>query len=226
MQMIRNNLFPLLMLAGAMSAQAGRPLLTEDADVLAPQACELEWLAARQRQADVPSTQAWGSQLGCGFGAQSPAALGIGRSAGVQTLQLGGKTALLVREATAPGLTLAWGVQAQRAEGGRLQHDSSYLNLVWSQALLDGLTGHANLGWSHSRLAGLDTRSWNVALEYAATAHVDVLGEWVGDDRSKPWLALGLRWAAGPDWSLHAALAQQAERPRIRLLSLGVKLAF
>jgi len=224
MQMIRNKLFPLLMLAGAMSAQAGRPLQTEDADILASQSCELEWVDARMHQSGVPNIHAWTGQLGCGFGLQSQAALALGRSEGAQTLQLGGKTALLLREARAPGLTLAWGAQWQRAEGQGWQYELGVLNLVLSQALGERLTGHANLGWSRSH--GLDARSWNLALEYAAGAGVDLLGEWYGDGRSKPWLALGLRWTLGPSWSVHAALAEQAGPLRLRQSTLGVKLTF
>lgn len=220
----------LLTLPGA-PALAGRPLVTEDADVLDRAACEWESVGQRLHGAGEPATLAWTTQFGCGTGLNSQAALFVGRSstAGAATLSLGlgGKTALLARQGSEGlGLTVAWGLVGLRPAGERLGHELSYLNLVATQALGDALTAHANLGWTHARQAGQATTNWNLALEWSRGTGLDWLGEVYGDDRSRPWLGLGLRWAASPAWSLNASWARQQDLPRVKLFSVGAKFSF
>ena len=62
------------------AAGAGRPLVTEDAGVLAPRECEWESFAARETAAGAASANAWTLQVGCGIGWNSQAALAHGRS--------------------------------------------------------------------------------------------------------------------------------------------------
>lgn len=213
-------------LLAVLPSHAGRPLVTEDADVLEPHACEWESMAARSRETGARAVNAWTTQVGCGFGLQSQAALAVGHSGDDQVLQLGGKTALLPRQGNGTGLTLAWGAVALKQPGERLRHDLSYLNLVLTGGLADGLTGHANLGVTHSKLAHERSRNWNLALEWAAPIGVDLLGEWYGDNLNKPWAGVGLRWAASASWSLNASWARQTGPERVRLVTVGAKLGF
>ena len=116
------------------TAQAGRPLATEDADVLDRAACEWESFAARQTVSGAPAVNGVSTQVGCGFGWNSQVALGYTRerSAGesASAWGLSGKTALVERSAGTTGLTLAWGLGTLREPGGSAQHESTFLALV------------------------------------------------------------------------------------------------
>jgi hypothetical protein len=220
----------LLLALTASAVQAGRPLATEDADLLDAGRCEWESFGARERTAGSPASTAWATQFGCGVGAATQVALAYSRSreAGLSTSgwAIGGKTGLVERTDGQTGLTLAWGAGAERAPGGSLKHESSFLNLVATREFVPGLTGHANLGWSRSESARANSTTWNLALEQTLGSGVDVMGELYGDDRSTPWLGLGLRWAVTEQLSLNMSWATQHETPRTRLWTVGFKVGF
>lgn len=211
-------------------AQAGRPLVTEDAGVLTARDCEWESAALSTRQSGAPRATEWLTQLGCGIGMNSQAALAAGQvrtgGSSEQNLALLGKTGLVTAEQGGTALTLAWGLVAHRAPNVGLRHDLSFLNLVASAELGAGFTGHANAGLTHSRTAHQSSRTWNLALEWAQGGGLDWMGEVYGTERSKPWLGLGVRWSPSTSWSFNASVARQRETPRLNLLSLGFKLSF
>lgn len=212
------------------AALAGRPLVTEDADVLDSQACEWESVGIRQRASGDPSSRSWATQLGCGFGFNSQAALFVGRSSfagsNAHSLGLGGKTALWPREDEGLGLTIAWGLAGAKRSGEKLEHDLSFINFVATKGLGPDWTAHANLGWTHSKWGVGSTTSWNLALEWSRDTGLDWMGEIYGDDRAKPWLGLGARWAASEAWSLNASWATRREAQRVHLISLGARFSF
>lgn len=219
-----------LLAACAASAHAGRPLATEDADVLERGACEWEGFAARVQADDSPSARGATTQVGCGLGWQSQAALAYSRvrSDGVtgEGLLLGGKTRLVPRGDETTGWTLAWGLAAAREGGGSFEHDASYLTLVATTTLAEGLLGHANLGWLRTEHPGTNSTLWNLALEQSVGGGVDLMGELFGDDRSEAWLGLGLRWTLSERFSLNGSWARQGGSPNTRLWTVGFKLAF
>ncbi len=218
----------LLVLAG--TAHAGRPLATEDADVLDRSRCEAEGFYARLSASGSPDTRGWTLQGACGIGGNTQVALAYSRarSAGEtgEGLLLGGKTGLIAREGDGAGLTLAWGLTGTKLGGGSFEHELTYLNLVATREIAPGWTGHANLGWVRSESARASSTTWNLAIERALGNGVDLMGEVYGDDRSGRWLGLGLRWAASDTLSLNASLATQNESPRVRLWTIGFKYAF
>lgn len=228
--MTRGLCIALFALLAAAGAHAGRPLATEDADVLEPGSCEWESFAAHTRGDAEPSVRGAATQVGCGFGLNSQAALAYSRArsdgATAEGLLLGGKTRLIPRQDGSTGWTLAWGLAGAREAGGSFEHETSYLNLVATRELHDGLTGHANLGWLRSESAGASATTWNLALEQALGGGVDVMGEFFGDDRSEAWLGLGLRWTLGERFSLNGSWSRQGGAPNARLWTLGFKLAF
>ena len=227
---MNKTLLLLPLLAFAASAQAGRPLATEDADVLEPGQCEWESFAARTRADGEAGVRGWTTQFGCGLGARTQAALAYSRArsdgATAEGLLLGGKTQLLARQDDATGWTLAWGLAAAKPPGGSFEHDTTYLNLVATRALGEGLTGHANLGWLRSQSAHASSTTWNLAAEQAVGAGVDLMGELYGDDRSETWLGLGARWTPSEHLSLNASWARQGGAASARLWTLGVKFSF
>ena len=213
-----------------LTAQAGRPLVTEDAGVLAARDCEWESAALSTRQSGSPRATELLTQLGCGFGLDSQAALAAGRAhsggASQHSLALLGKTGLVAADPGGTAWTLAWGLVGYRPTGLALRHELSFVNLVATRSLSDRLTGHANAGLTHKRSAGQTSANWNLALEWAQREGLDWMGEVYGVERSKPWLGLGVRWSPSASWSFNASLARQNEAPRVHQLSLGLKLSF
>jgi hypothetical protein len=212
------------------TAHAGRPLATEDADVLERGACELEGYAARLSVAASPAVRGATAQLGCGFGWNSQAALAHGRerSDGASTSGWGlsGKTAIVERDAGRTGFTLAWGLAAQREPDASMKHETSFLTLVATREWRDGWLSHANLGWVRSESASTNTTTWNLAVEKPVGHGLDLMAELYGDDRDKPWLGTGVRWSATERFSVNASWSVQNGSQRPKLWTLGFKLAF
>lgn len=225
-----HTLVPLALLCAATGVHAGRPLATEDVDVLEPGRCELEGFAARERAAGTPAAHGATLQFGCGIGWRSQAALAHERlrSDGVRTRgwALVGKTALLPRAEGTTGVTLAWGLGAERPPGGSTEHESTFLAAVATREWDGGWLTHANLGWARSERASASTTTWNLAAEKPVGGGVDLMGELYGDDRTRPWFGLGVRWTASERVSLNASWAVQDSAPRLRLWTLGFKFAF
>lgn len=211
------------LLAGNVHAAA--PLVTDDSGVLAPGACEAAASVLRDH-----GSRGWQLQLGCGVGSLGQLALAHGRhsahDAGEQWLSLSGKTSLRERTVDAgAGLALAWNFNVLRPGEQPFRRDLSQLGLLASGALGAG-AWHLNLGWARSHRDHAHATTWGLAAEWPLLAGLDLSAETYGDDRTRPWQALGLRWAAGATWGLNAALAQQNATPRARSVTLGLVLGF
>jgi NAD(P)-dependent dehydrogenase (short-subunit alcohol dehydrogenase family) len=76
-----------------------------------------------------------------------------------------------------------------------------------------------------SSIAGFTGTGSNLGY-VAAKAGVDVVGEFYGEEHSKPWWGVGTRWQATESLSVNAGFGMQSERPRIREWSVGFKFAF
>lgn len=228
--MTRLPLFAASLIALAGPAHAGRPLATEDADVLDRGQCEAEGFVARESASGQPATRGWTLQGSCGVGLGTQLALAASRSRtdGVRGsgLLFGGKTGILLREGDGLGLTLAWGLTGEKVQGGSMEHELTTLNMVTTRQFYPGWTGHANLGWLHSESADASSTTWNLAIEKSLGNGVDLMGEVYGDDRSDEWLGLGVRWAASERLSLNASWATMNATPRTRLWTIGFKFAF
>lgn len=219
-----------LLAAAATAAHAGRPLATEDADVLDAGSCELEGFASRLDERLPPASRGTTLQFGCGIGWDTQAALGWTHARSgdesAHAWALGGKTAIVRRGQGGVGLTLAWGFAAERPPGGPLKHEATALNLVATREWSGGWLTHANLGWLRSESASASTTTWNLALERPVGGGVDLMAELYGDDRTRPWVGVGARWAASERLGLNASYAVQDESPRPRLWTVGFKLVF
>lgn len=217
-------------------AQAGSPLQTDDAGVLAAGECELEGTALRRSTAGERSTET-SLQAGCGFGwnSQFAVALATARSQGVREsgLALGGKTGLWQgagRDDEAAALALAWQVAGAKIPGESWRHAESGLNLIASLPVAADLTLHANLGHARSELDRQDTTTWGLGIEHAgfgAAQRWAPMAEVFGDDRERPSWNLGLRYAAVPDKVfVVVSYGRQFTSERPSVLKLGFKAAF
>jgi opacity protein-like surface antigen len=211
-------------------AHAGRPLATEDAGVLERGECEWESFAARAKESQGSAGKTLSTQLGCGIGANTQVAFAVQRESAdgqhAHALVLGGKTSLVEGKDESPSLALAWGIHAVRPPGATMKHDGTALNLVLSHELAKALTGHANLGWVRSQSTQRTAMTWNLAAEHALGHGVDVMAEYYGEQRDKPWVGVGVRLAVTDKLSFDASYSVQSGPAKTQLLTLGAKLAF
>ncbi len=211
-------------------AQGAAPLATDDAGVLEARACEVETYGQRLRHTGIDPLHAVSASFTCGIGTRSQIGVGSARtsSAGAHADAVGvsGKTGLFASDAPAPlALALAWRLSASRVDGNGFRHEGTALTLVASRPLGSDITAHANLGWAHSQAAHANSTTWNVAAEAALGAGIEALAEVYGDDRGRPWRAVGARWSPTSRVSFGVAW-QRSAHPRSRAASLGVKLGF
>ena len=231
MSNIRRGLWSLILLTSAGVAQAGAPLLSEDAGVLEAGSCELEAATTSFAEPDV-SGREHGLAVGCGAGHgwQWGVALARASAAGdsARGFALGGKVSLWEGDGAALALApaLSWGDDGQ---GWRqLAQD---VNLAYSLTWTDTTTLHLNLGHSRDREADQRSTTWALALEHAGWRVGDVtlapMGDIAGDDRGAPWWNLGLRATVLEDrlW-VGLSYARQMDPARARQATLSVKLAF
>jgi hypothetical protein len=137
---------------------------------------------------------------------------------------LGAKTTLVEPADGRLGFRVAYGVGLSKSGSGSFEHDGSSVIGLLTRALGDGLLGHVNLGWSHSRLERASSTVWSLGMETGG----DLVwaADLFGDDRSRPWASAGLGWSVLERFSVNAAYAVQFENPRVRQFSLGLKIGF
>lgn len=228
-----SRLAALLLLLGAVQAQAGRPFITEDAGLLASGDCEWETVAARSRipQATPPGrSSSLGTQIGCGLGRGMQLALQAAseRTDGERSRSLGvaGKLGLLDGGDDGPNLTLAWGSSWTRGAGAGTSWDGLSALLVYSMSLPGGSSLHANLGRQYSRPDRRSTTLWAAAVETPLGQDLDIGAELFGVGSQRPGVGIGLRWRPADRWTLDASLARSGGTPRERLITLGFKREF
>ncbi|MES2889352.1 MAG: hypothetical protein V4739_15260 [Pseudomonadota bacterium] len=219
------------LLGPAHNAWAGRPLVTEDADVLERGHCEWESFGLHAKAEGLETIKGLSTQVGCGVGGGTQVALAGTRSrAGQDTLRawtVGGKTEIVARDKPAGvGITLAWGAGWLKVPNTGFDHESTYLTVVATQALPADWLLHGNLGWVRSQSASQDSTAWNLAAETSLGHGVDLMGELYGDDRQRPWVGGGVRWTVREGLSVNASYAVQADTPRLKVVTVGFKLAF
>lgn len=161
-----------LCLLAPLPGMAAPPLQTDDAGVLAPGACELEALAARER-AGTERTLARGLQGACGVGLNTQLALSAARAqtAGIHedAMALSGKHGLwesAPEGEEASALALSWQVAQLRATGGHWRSLGQEVRVIGTQPLDSAWTLHVNLGHAHAAQGGSHSTLWGTALEH------------------------------------------------------------
>ncbi|MDO8419270.1 MAG: hypothetical protein Q7S90_04470 [Rubrivivax sp.] len=229
--LIRSSLISLAV-ATSIDAVAGRPLVTEDAGVLASGECEVETFASQLKARDEPKVSGWALQLGCGVGLGTQVALGVTaeRSAGLtdRGIAFTGKTALVAPRDGAAAYSLAWGLVAARVAGASYEHEDSFVNGVMTLPLSDALMLHANLGWSRSQSARQSSTGWALAVEHEATPALSLMAETYATDRDRPaWVQVAVRWTLVPErLFVDGSWGFQTSGEHPKQITLGLKAAF
>ncbi|MBL8326759.1 MAG: hypothetical protein JNJ89_17540 [Rubrivivax sp.] len=209
------------------AAKAGRPSVTENADVIERGACEVEGVSASSRSSGNPSVRETVAIFTCAVGLDTQPAITYGRaSAGgsrEEGLLLGAKTMLRAPGEGRTGLGVVYAIGALKAAGSSWAREEASVTGLLTRELGPGLLGHANLGWSHSRAAGQSTTTWALGLE--VPGDTVLAADVFGDDRGRPGASVGAGRTIGKVL-LNAAYQMQFETPRVRQFSVGAKLTF
>lgn len=226
--------------AAATPSQAARPLVTDDADVIAADACEIEAAAGSLRLEEEGQrlrVRELGALLACGlpFDAQWGLAWARAAAAGerVQALALAGKWSLWAgagEDAPALALSGALGWARDKASGQGWQREGSQWRLIGTLPL-PGLLLHANLGHERPASGGVKATLWGLAVEaqplQAAGLGWAPLAEVYGDDRGQRFLAAGLRLTVQAErLFLDTALTRQQAGGKARGWQAGLRWAF
>ena len=210
----------------APASWAGRPLVTEDAEVLARGECEIEGFFGRVEK---PRGDSHSLQLGCGVGGGTQLGLGAGRDRSeddrVNAIAVNGKTGLREPSPGQPGLAIAYAASGLKHFGGPLRLDASEIKGV-ATLDSDGWLYHFNAGWAYAHEERAHRAIWALAVERPnALGPIDLMAETFGDNKSNPWVQLGARWAVVPErLLLDASWGLQSRHGRPRQATLGFTL--
>lgn len=187
-------------------AQAGRPMVVDDATILDPGDCQLEaWLQHTPQQREhwaMPACRVGAWELGLGLGRIAPDA-----SAAYRARQLQAKT--IFRPLRSNGWGIGLTVADQYRPGGGLSGDVSVLVPLSVSLLDDRVLVHANAGWLH-RHGGRGGATWALGSEWAAAPGLALSLESYGQQHGRGYLQAGVRLDAMPGrLALDAGLGQR-----------------
>lgn len=217
-----------LLVAAATSSHADAPLVSETADVIPGDACQVELASSRARASGAAAVRGFDLLGSCGVRGHSQAALGYTRERSegetAQALRAFVKTTLRAPEGGRWGFGLRYGLDGARAAGASWRTEGAEVLGVATREIAPALLFHANLGHAWSRSARQGTTLWSLGIETAADT--TVAADLFGDDRSRPWVSAGVGTKLGRGFSVNASVALQFETPRVTQWTLGAKIEF
>jgi hypothetical protein len=176
----------------APAAHAARPMITDDARITDPQACQLEtWVQVRKNAHDFWALPACnpGGNFELTMGGALAHADGSAQSGAVQ---IQGKTLFKNVETNSWGLGIAGGYATQPGKG---QSGSPYFYLPGSLSLADDrVVLHANLGAIRLHEIQETRMTWGLGSETASTERLYVIAEAFGLNVGRPSIQAGLRY--------------------------------
>ena len=226
----RHALAASMVIMVASPVQANRPLTTDTADTIVLKRCQFEPYVASTRASGSATQRSTILQLNCGVRDDTQLGVAISReSAGgahSDLIAAAGKTYLVELKDGQTGVAIAYGLSAVKPGGGSWEHESTWLTLIASRRLTEGLLGHANLGWARSRSAGQHSTTWGLAFEWAVAPKLTLSAETYGDDRDKPWVAVGVWSPLTDQFSVNVSVGAQRSNPRMRQVTAGFNFEF
>lgn len=174
-------------------AEAARPMITDDARITDPQACQLETWAYLHEH----STREFWALPACNPGGNFEMTLGGAVSRFDGAAQSGavvvqGKTLFKPLETNGWGLGLAAGYATQT---GRGQSGGPYFYLPGSLSLADDrVVLHLNLGATYFGNTRETRMTWGLGSETAASERLYLIAETFGNDTGRPFLQGGVRY--------------------------------
>jgi len=189
------------------AAHAARPMVTDDANIVDPQSCQLEsWVKTSQVSLErwaVPGCNfAWDTEISVGGNAQNAKVEGDS-----QFWLFQAKKRWKRLEPNSWGLSTTLGRVSERP--GRSQQLSSeslapssaqdtYLNVPITWALASDRFVHLNLGWIHHERLRVSHPTWGLGGEYGLTPRTFAIGEVFGESGAQSKTQMGLRYWVSP----------------------------
>lgn len=213
------------------AAQAGRPLVTEDAAVLGDGECTVETYWGRFAADAATTTRLLSSQFACDVGHRTQLAIAAARvrdsDGHGDALTAAGKTVFAGGQGGAAEWSLAYGAVARRTRGVRMEMDQLYATLVNTVVLSPATSAHINLGWAGGRHPRDDSTRWAVAVETAVSDELHLMAETFADDRNPaPWLQAGFWVTLSPRMSFNASCGRKTGSGAARAVTLGLTASF
>lgn len=177
-------------------AQAGRPMVVDDAAIIDAKTCQLESWAQKNRD----STEYWAVPA-CNFSGNLEVAFGGARITSTEgthsSAVLQGKTLFKVLDTNGWGAGLVFGNQFNPE--GSVSGDL-YARIPVSFSMLDDrFLLHTNLGWLREKETRRHAMTWGVGAETRLTGRTTLTFETFGQQRDKPLFQLGIRYQVVPD---------------------------
>lgn len=179
---------------GQHSAQAARPMITDDARIVDAKSCQLESWVRRNPQGD----ERW-ALPGCNPSGHLEITAGGARLADGQADSLGllqGKTLFQTLEDSRLAWGLALGVTRTPALGATEAY--GYLPATWA-AVPNRVYVHLNLGARRDTVRHTVQPTWGLGLETVLTPRMGVIAEAFGQERGRSQYQGGLRIWLVPD---------------------------
>lgn len=177
------------------AAHPARPMITDDARIVDPKACQAEsWIKTNRG-----SREYWALPA-CNFTGNLELTLGgarTGNAAGSETsdLVLQGKTLLKSLETNGYGIAFAAGYAGHPASHGGRPLGGPYFYMPLSLSLADDrVVLHANLGAKHLREDRSNRGTWGIGSETMITPRAYLIAETFGESRDKASYQFGLRY--------------------------------
>lgn len=205
------------------AAQAARPLITDDARIVDPGACQLEgWV-----RTGPGGREAW-ALPGCNFTGNLELSLGgarlrDARGDHTETLVVQAKT--LFRPAAANDWS--WGAALGASRDSATGTSDIYGYLPLTVPLIDDrLYLHANLGAKREGATGRKLASWGLGLEQQLSDRVGLIGEVFTQDKGRPLMQLGTRvWLVRDRVQIDTTVGRRLQAGSDeRWISLGLRL--
>lgn len=221
-----------VLVAACSGAQAERSRLADGADVVEAGDCEIETAFERKSARGSARERESSIQFGCGIGWETELVAAFARrhSDGATREEAVGfeaKTSLRERGDGRIGLTLVLGAGGERPAGGPWRRNEHSLALEATYGPAPGWLVEARLGSARDRLARNDKSLWLLGVEHTLTETLEARAEIGGDDRSRPWLGLALRWQFWPETaSLKVTYSTRSGPQRERVFGAALSFEF
>jgi hypothetical protein len=191
--MMLRRLLPLFALSVALSsAQAARPLITDDARVTDPQACQMEsWVHLHRDRNELWALPACNPSGNLEFTLGGALSRSNGQAdSGAVLIQ--GKTLFKTLETNSYGIGLAAGYATQPGKG---QSGSPYFYVPVSFSFADDrFVLHTNLGATRLRENKETRLTWGLGSETQTSERLYIIAETYGQDKGSPFFQMGLRY--------------------------------
>lgn len=191
--------------------------------------CEVEAAFERTKARGEPVQRESAVRVACGVGWHTELEATLARvragRASERLLSLEAKTTLRERSDDGIGWALALGFDAEHPAGSGWRRSTERIELEASRQFGPAWLAEAKLGTERERTTRRHSTTWALSVERAWSETVEINAELSGDDRSKPFVGFGWRYALWRD-DVQAKLSWAARTGTPRQQRMAVSLQY